>query len=428
MPEAHILLAVVGTAGDALPAVALGRALIARGATVTLLANPAFAELARNHGLPFEPFGTAKDHAAVAGDSRVWDDREGFAAYARGAIFPAVRPLHDLVARLARPGSIVVANNYAYGACFAAAALGLPIAHVFIQPAMFRGARGETPVSADSRVDWFHKAMRAGEDYIRQVLMTRLNAMRPNLDLRDLRDLILPKETPEQWIALFPEWFAPRDADWPADVVFSGFPLFDDQDSYAADPTLDLFLSSGPPPVAVYVGSDVPHAHNFFAAALAACTTLGCRAVIVNQHPEQLPPVLPEDVLRVGYVPFGRLLRRSAAAIHHGGIGTIAQCLSAGLPQVAMPIGFEQPDNASYIVRHGVGLVLDRIPDTPAPVAAALAEVISSSQIRSAASRAAARLAADNSFARAPDVILSLARNADAAAWHSGTAAARPIS
>jgi UDP:flavonoid glycosyltransferase YjiC (YdhE family) len=390
---------------------------------VTLLANPAFAELAIRRGLGFEPFGTAADLAAVADDPRNWDGREGFAAYARGAIFPAVRPVHDLVTRLTRPGGIVVANNYAYGASFAAAALGLPIAHVFIQPAMFRGAQGEPVASSDPRADWFPKAIRAGEDYIRQVLMTRLNAMRPDLDLRDLG---ARREAPEQWIALFPEWFAPRDVDWPANVVFSGFPLFDDQDTYATDPVLERFLAGGPPPVAVFVGSNVPHAHRFFAAALAACAAHGRRAIIVNQHPEQLPPTLPDGVLRVDYVPFGRLLPRSAAAIHHGGIGTIAQCLAAGLPQVAMPIGFEQPDNASYVARHGVGLVLDQVPDDPAPLAAALAEALSSPQIRSAVTRAATRLVSDNPFERAPDAILSLAKGGDAAAQRAGASAARP--
>jgi UDP:flavonoid glycosyltransferase YjiC (YdhE family) len=40
--------------------------------------------------------------------------------------------------------------------------------------------------------------------------------------------------------------------------------------------------------------------------------------------------------------------------VHHGGIGTCAQGLAAGVPQVTMPLGFDQPDNAARLWRLGV--------------------------------------------------------------------------
>jgi UDP:flavonoid glycosyltransferase YjiC (YdhE family) len=55
------------------------------------------------------------------------------------------------------------------------------------------------------------------------------------------------------------------------------------------------------------------------------------------------------------YAPFSAVLPRAAALVHHGGIGTSAQALAAGRPQLVMPMTFDQPDNAARLQRLGVG-------------------------------------------------------------------------
>ena len=55
-----------------------------------------------------------------------------------------------------------------------------------------------------------------------------------------------------------------------------------------------------------------------------------------------------------GYAPLSTLLPRCAALVHHGGIGTLAQALAAGVPQLTMPMGFDQPDNTTRLLRLGV--------------------------------------------------------------------------
>jgi UDP:flavonoid glycosyltransferase YjiC (YdhE family) len=42
--------------------------------------------------------------------------------------------------------------------------------------------------------------------------------------------------------------------------------------------------------------------------------------------------------------------------VHHGGIGTLSQCLAAGIPQLVAYMSLDQPDNAARIERLGVGL------------------------------------------------------------------------
>jgi UDP:flavonoid glycosyltransferase YjiC (YdhE family) len=44
--------------------------------------------------------------------------------------------------------------------------------------------------------------------------------------------------------------------------------------------------------------------------------------------------------------------------VHHGGVGTTAKALAAGVPQVVVPVAYDQPDNGRRVVRLGVGAML----------------------------------------------------------------------
>jgi UDP:flavonoid glycosyltransferase YjiC (YdhE family) len=61
-------------------------------------------------------------------------------------------------------------------------------------------------------------------------------------------------------------------------------------------------------------------------------------------------------VLHFKYVSLQRLAPRSAALVHHGGIGTCAQGLRAGIPQLVAPVFFDQPDNAARLAALGVSV------------------------------------------------------------------------
>ena len=67
---------------------------------------------------------------------------------------------------------------------------------------------------------------------------------------------------------------------------------------------------------------------------------------------------LPPGVRHFDYAPLSHVLPRAAALVHHGGIGTAAHGLASGRPQLVMPMTFDQPDNASRLVRLGVARVV----------------------------------------------------------------------
>jgi len=78
------------------------------------------------------------------------------------------------------------------------------------------------------------------------------------------------------------------------------------------------------------------------------------RGLLLTKYPGHLPARLPAGVRHFSFVPFSQLLPRAAALVHHGGVGSCAQGLATGLPQLLMPMAFDQFDNAERLRRLGV--------------------------------------------------------------------------
>ena len=186
------------------------------------------------------------------------------------------------------------------------------------------------------------------------MIVPKLNAVRHELGLppvsRVFRHWV---HSPQRVIALFPDWFGPPQPDWPASLQFAGFPQYDESDQQQLAPGLLRFLDAGDAPIVFTPGSANQTAASFFRAAVDASARLNRRALLLTRFTDHLP-TLPATVHHEGYAPLSRLLPRCAALVHHGGIGTLAQALAAGVPQLTMPMGFDQPDNTTRLLRLGV--------------------------------------------------------------------------
>ena len=96
-------------------------------------------------------------------------------------------------------------------------------------------------------------------------------------------------------------------------------------------------------------------AQSFFEESIAACRILDIRGIFITPDHTQIPDNLPDRILHVPFAPFQTLFKKSLAIVHHGGIGTLAQALNAGIPQLITPYSHDQPDNADRIVQLGAG-------------------------------------------------------------------------
>jgi rhamnosyltransferase subunit B len=177
-------------------------------------------------------------------------------------------------------------------------------------------------------------------------------------------DLPLPDQVISQWwyspqrvLALFPDWFCPAPSDWPEQVVATGFPMFNTHaNNQQLSEGLSRFLDAGSPPIVFNPGTETQNPRAFFEVALKVVQTLGIRGVFLTRLTEHLP-ALPETVLHESYPPVQLLLPRASLLVHHGGIGTIALALRAGIPQLILPGWTDQLDNGQRAERLGCALV-----------------------------------------------------------------------
>lgn len=164
--------------------------------------------------------------------------------------------------------------------------------------------------------------------------------------------------SPQKILGLFPEWFCAKAQDWPSQLELTGFPLFhpraDEEKVLSAD--LRRFLQAGSPPVVFTAGTETKTVRSFFEIALRTAQPLGIRAVFLSRLGDQLP-ILPDTIHYESYASLELLLPQSAAIVHHGGIGTTAQALRAGIPQLILPGRLDQFDNAQHAENLGCALV-----------------------------------------------------------------------
>jgi sterol 3beta-glucosyltransferase len=99
-----------------------------------------------------------------------------------------------------------------------------------------------------------------------------------------------------------------------------------------------------------------PNPEALRAMVLGALTRNGQRAVIVSSAGAlgQTPPP-PPDIFQIATAPLDWLFPRVRAVVHHGGAGTTATALMAGVPQVVVPFLSDQPFWGDRVYALGAG-------------------------------------------------------------------------
>ncbi|MBU6237399.1 MAG: glycosyltransferase [Planctomycetes bacterium] len=362
------LLIPLGSHGDVHPLIGVGLELRSRGHEVTVISNVYFETLVRSQGLDFIGLQSFRELSEFFQHPDIFHPTRGWKITGRWATLDPMREVYETIARLYVPGETVVMAAYsAFGARIAQEHLGVPLATVVLEPDKLRSlhqtALMPRPLVLDDWVPQLAKRWQLGildRFFIDRFVGPATNAFRAELGLPPVRRFLAEWcLSPDRVIGFFPEWFAPYQPDWPPQTVLTGFPLWDPD--FAPEDFREVFefLDSGDdPPIVFAPGTPMQHAHHFFSAASESCAALGRRGMLLTKYPQQLPTRLPAGVQHFSYVPFQAVLPRAAALVYHGGISSIGRVLATGIPQVLMPMAYNQPDDARRLKRLGVADVL----------------------------------------------------------------------
>jgi UDP:flavonoid glycosyltransferase YjiC (YdhE family) len=389
---AFVITTAWGTLGDALPFIAVGAELRRRGHEVALVASPAFERQAREAGIELVPVGTLDAHRAFVEDPRLWD-RDTVLSAVTTHWLRAAQGLYEAIVRIHRPGKTVLfAGPTDVPARLAQEKLGLPFASGLLTPCRM-GSRFDPPHPSRPFPAWtdpfvrtrwglrlLHRLRRAAPAPLGGSAWAALS------EVRRLRQLAgLPEELPatdalrtELLICFWPSWFSPRQKDWPEGARTASFPFHLGLPGRDPAPT-----SPGDRPRTLVFtrGSSASHQKAFFSAAAECCRLLKRPGVLVTPHAADVPSELPPGTTHQSFASFGELFPRAAAVVHHGGVGTIAHALAAGIPQVILPIVGEQFDLGYRVERLGVGRMLTPAATTASHLARETGALVASAKV-----------------------------------------------
>ena len=154
----------------------------------------------------------------------------------------------------------------------------------------------------------------------------------------------------------FSEVLMPRPRDWAEHVHMTGYWFLDQPDSFTPPPALAEFLAAGPKPIYLGFGSMVdrtPEATSHLV--LDALERTGQRCVLSQGWSGLANARDSKNVITVGSIPHDWLFPRMSAIVHHGGAGTTAAAMRAGVPALVVPFFADQYFWADRVRRAGLG-------------------------------------------------------------------------
>ena len=363
----RIAIIAPGSRGDVEPYIALGIGLQKAGHTVHLVTHQNFAALVSSYGVEFWPIeGNVQDIA----QSKEMSERIGKGNFLavmsqmakeaqRGAVQLAEGGLAacqgmDLL--LAGIGGLFVAQSLAEK-------LGLPLLQAYYIP--FTPTQAYPSFIVPASLPWPGGAFNRLSFHLTRQMMWQGFRSADRL----ARQKVLGLPPAPFWgsfnapcVQHMPTLYGyspsviPPPPDWDASIHVTGYWFLDPASDWTPSSALTQFLSAGPPPVYVGFGSmSSRHPEETAGLILQALARTQQRAILLSGWGGLKIADLTPSVLMVDSVPFSWLFPRLAAVVHHGGAGTTAAGLRAGVPSVVVPFFGDQPYWGRRIAELGVG-------------------------------------------------------------------------
>jgi UDP:flavonoid glycosyltransferase YjiC (YdhE family) len=350
----RILVAAFGDAGHVFPAIALGKALGARGHEVVIETWEERREAVEGAGLGFA---AAEEYRMFPPPDPATEEGQ-HAAEAALALLPL---LEDF-----RPHA-VVSDILTLAPTLAAERVGVPLAtlipHIYpvVEPGLPFFAIGlRPPRTRLGRAIW-----RVGHDRALTVGLEQgrrdLNIQRRRLGLPPLHRFHGGISPDLALVATYPQLEYPRR--WPQGVHVTGPMTFE-------TPHPDIELPPGDDPLVLVAPSTAHDSENHLVrTALAALADEPVRVVATTNRVKPLRPIdVPANAALLEWLSYSQLMPAASLVISHGGHGTVARALGAGTPVLICPIIGDMSETAMRVDWAGAGLSVPWRLCKPAPL------------------------------------------------------------
>ncbi len=402
----RISIFVYGTWGDIRPHVVLGQALQKIGHEVQVIASAGYEQWVHDRGLGF--YSLTTDVNTFARENADLMDK-GFISQLqilRTHIAPLFTQMGLEVMQATRDSDVLMTVEFGVSLVLDVVRAN-KLKPIFINPAPINPTR-ESNTVLPAPPGWFPLERwynRLGYSVLRQSSWRGLAGGRnplakqlglPQSSYKDFRAVV---DTAPALTTVSRHVFQ-RPADWGDHWQVTGF-LFDDEPQWSPPQGLIDFLAAGEAPVYVGFGS-MPDANPAVTTRtiLDAVQRAGKRAVILTGWAGLGADNTPDDVYILKYAPHSWLFPQMAAVIHHGGAGTTASGLRAGVPTVVVPHQGDQGFWGRTVKQLGVGTSpISRKKLTADNLAAAITEATSNRPMQANARALSEKIRAEDGLA-----------------------------
>jgi sterol 3beta-glucosyltransferase len=350
-----VVLLTSGTRGDLLPYLALAEGLRWAGRLVRVAAPLEFKELVEERGLPFAPLDGNPSELMTRGGGQsalTYDGSWLRSLQATRRYLQAARPLYQRMLSSAAgacqdAAALVIGLPSTWGSHIAEA-MGIPCIWAFLQPFSRTGEFSSALLPARLRLGKGLNRLShlLVEQAAWQTWRAQINHWRKSdLDLSPAPlagpfARLYDQTTPVLYG--FSPLVVPAPADWPAWHRVTGY-WFPEEANWQPPEGLKRFIEVHPR--LLYIGFGSPgtrQPQETLQIVLQALAEADLRAVLA--FPEELHTRmhLPESVYPLASAPHAWLFPRMAALVHHGGAGTTAAGLRAGVPALLTPLAIDQ--------------------------------------------------------------------------------------
>lgn len=388
----RISIVASGTRGDVQPYIALGKGLKTAGNSVRVITSDDFEGLVTGAGLEFSSMGESVEALLQTPEWRQRMESGNFLAIMRHMTAAAKERAYDLAHKLPplfTETDLIVTGMSGMGGTFSIAEkLKIPIVQAYVFPITpthdFPGPL--TPTLPFGRLlnrlsflpvrQMLWQSVRVTDVTIRQQLgMPRASFFGPYKALQ--RDQV-------PILYGYSRHVLPPPSDWDARTHVTGYWFLDPPADWLPPTDLVDFLSAGAPPVYIGFGSMGNRSpEETTELALKALALSGQRGVLASGWGGMSQTDLPDTVHMLKSVYHSWLFPQMAAVVHHGGAGTTAAGLRAGIPSVIVPFFGDQPFWGQRVAALGVGPTpIPRKRLTAEKLAQAITSAVSDSQLR----------------------------------------------
>lgn len=411
----RIIISTFGSLGDIHPYMAIAMELQARGHEAVIATMEFYREKILGAGLQFAPVrpdipGPSEQNSELI--NRIMNPLTGPKFLMEEVIFPALRDSYADLVQVSEGADLLVTHPAAPAGPLVGRKTGIPWISTVLAPLSFFSAY-DPPVPP--AFQWVNKLQVFGPGFMKLILSLMKQAygadtfteLRNELSIPDYGNPIFEgQHSPKLILALFSKLFGRPQPDWPKQTRTTGFCFYDGRNERPMPVEVTAFLDSGPPPIVFTLGSSaVWVARDFFKQSIEAAHRLRRRAILLIGDPGNLNAELPDDMIAADYAPYQMLLPRACAVVHHGGVGTTAQGLLAGVPTLIVPFAFDQFDNADHARRMGTSLTLYRKHYNATAAAKELGELLSKEGYAESAKQVSEHLKHENGAGQAADLI-----------------------